>query len=172
MCSALMSDNPDPPKGEIVISQDTNLAIRKSGLVKRGLELVRELKKRHAAILVVDDEPFFTTLVSRLLIDEGYEVDTACNGMNALEKIIRGKKYNLLLTDIVMPGMSGFELYERAIKIAPYLANKTIITGSFIDSDDRKEFFTKYKLPYIVTPFIPKHLVSEVNSVLNAESKE
>ena len=166
-----MSDNPDPPKGELIISGDRNLAIRKSGLVKRGLDLIHESRKRHVEILVVDDEPLFTKLVSRLLTDEGYEVDTAGDGIDALEKI-RGKKYNLLLTDITMPGMSGFELYESAIKIAPYLANKTIITSSNFDSDDRKEFLAKYKLLYIVTPFIPKHLVSEVNAVLNSESKK
>lgn len=124
--------------------------------------------KARAKILVVDDEPSFLKLVSHLLIAEGHEVDTAVNGIDALDKI-RGKEYHLLLTGIRMPGMTGFEFYERVRKIAPSLANKTIVISGSIDSADTKEFLTKYKLPYFAKPFIPKQLVSVVNVVLDSE---
>ena len=126
------------------------------------------MDKVRAKILVVDDEPIFTQLVSHLLTADGYEVDTAVDGIDALDKI-RGKKYDLLLTGIRMPGMSGFELYECAIKIAPSLANKTIVISGSIDSADTKEFLTKYKLPYFAKPFISQQLVNVVNAVLNSE---
>ncbi len=123
--------------------------------------------KVRAKILVVDDDLSFLELVSDLLTADGYEVNTAANGMDALDKI-RGEKYNLLLTGIMMPGMTGFELYESVRKIAPYLANKTIVISSSIDSADTKEFLTKYNLPYFSKPFIPKQLVRVVNEVLNS----
>jgi CheY-like chemotaxis protein len=124
--------------------------------------------KVRAKILAVDDEPSFTKLVSHLLTTEGYEVDTAVNGIDALDKI-QGKKYNLLLTGIRMPGMAGFELFECVRKIAPSLANKTIVISGSINSADTEEFLAKYKLPYFAKPFIPQQLVSVVNVVLNSE---
>jgi len=133
-----------------------------TGEIKR---ITEPRKKPKAKILVVDDDERYLELVSNLLIAEGYEVNTAVDGSDALEKIER-KKYNLLLTGIRMPRVGGFELYKYVQKIAPSLAKKTIVVSSSIEDADTREFLTKNKLPYMAKPFSTEQLLKEVNRVL------
>ena len=63
-------------------------------------------------ILVVDDEDEIRELVAIVLMDEGYEVETAVNGVAALD-LIRRRRPRLVLLDLNMPVMSGWELHER-----------------------------------------------------------
>ncbi len=70
-------------------------------------------------ILVVDDEPHVRTVLKALLSKLGYEVLLACDGFEAVEAVrSRGNDIDLVLLDVVMPGMSGLEVFEaiRAIK--------------------------------------------------------
>ncbi len=70
------------------------------------------MKNETIEILVVDDEEKILTRVKKLLEKEGYLTDTASNGMDAIEKLGK-KEYDILLTDINMPGKSGFELLDH-----------------------------------------------------------
>lgn len=63
----------------------------------------------HKQILVVDDEKSILKLLTKVLSRNGYRVDTACNGEEAIEKI-KGYRYDCVLTDFVMPGCSGTEV--------------------------------------------------------------
>ncbi len=62
-------------------------------------------------ILVADDEPLMRTSLSRLLIAMGYQVQTACNGNEAIRHLESGA-YDLILLDLVMPGLSGHEVMD------------------------------------------------------------
>jgi CheY-like chemotaxis protein len=64
-------------------------------------------------ILLVDDEVDFLDVVGEFLEDEGYEVTTAGNGLDALATL-ETETFDLLLSDINMPGMKGFELLKEA----------------------------------------------------------
>jgi len=64
-------------------------------------------------LLVVDDDPSTLFVLSRLLRSEGHEVDTAASGAAAMDRI-RTVEYDALLTDLVMPGMSGLDLIQKA----------------------------------------------------------
>jgi CheY-like chemotaxis protein len=75
----------------------------------------KEKKKRR--ILVVDDEPDNASIFSMSLEDEGFEVDTFTDPLLALSTFKAGKKYDLLILDIKMPNMNGFDLYEAVRKI-------------------------------------------------------
>jgi CheY-like chemotaxis protein len=68
-------------------------------------------------ILVVDDEPDNASIFTMSLEDEGFQVDTFTNPLLALSIFKAGKKYDLLILDIKMPDMNGFELYEEIRKI-------------------------------------------------------
>jgi CheY-like chemotaxis protein len=68
-----------------------------------------------AKILVVDDERVIRDLVKRVLAEEGYKVDTVDNAADALKKI-EGKRYNLILLDIKMPGMDGVRIIQAYSK--------------------------------------------------------
>ena len=72
--------------------------------------------KTHQRILVVDDEPDVNITLKLALEDEGFDVDTFDNPRLALS-YFRPDYYDLLLLDIKMPGMNGFEFYRQIKKI-------------------------------------------------------
>ncbi|MFQ5720674.1 MAG: response regulator, partial [Acidobacteriota bacterium] len=72
-----------------------------------------------ARILLVDDSPFFRNLLGPILQSAGYEVSTAPDGAQALGRLERGERFDLVLSDIEMPVMDGFDLATR-IKAHPH----------------------------------------------------
>ena len=75
----------------------------------------REMSKEslHKSIMLVDDSPFFRNMLSPVLKSAGYAVKTYNNGREALEALEAGEEYDLIVSDIEMPEMNGFELAER-----------------------------------------------------------
>ncbi|MFK5970629.1 MAG: adenylate/guanylate cyclase domain-containing protein [Candidatus Marithrix sp.] len=89
---------------------------------------------QNASLLVVDDGENNRELLSRRLKKEGFEVDEAENGLQALEKI-RNKKFDLVLLDIIMPEMNGYQVLET-IKTDKDLAQIPVIMISALDEID------------------------------------
>lgn len=87
-------------------------------LEKKSIET--QLAKNHIRILVADDELGMRQMLSTALEFEGYQVVTAVNGAEALDKI-RQNKFNLVITDLKMPKMDGIQLLEEIKKINPGL---------------------------------------------------
>ncbi|GBE54669.1 MAG TPA: response regulator [Euryarchaeota archaeon] len=87
-----------------------------------------------AKILVVDDEPDVAYLVKKILTDINHEVETANSGKEALDKIHSGYKPDLILLDVMMPEMDGWEV-SRRIKENPSTKD-VIITMFTVRSDD------------------------------------
>jgi two-component system cell cycle sensor histidine kinase/response regulator CckA len=77
--------------------------------------------ERAPTVLVVDDEPSVRTFVDRVLRAAGYTTLTATNGPEALALSERGTRFDLLLTDVRMPGMEGDELARRLRERDPTL---------------------------------------------------
>ena len=89
-------------------------------------------------VLVVDDDPVVGRSFDRVLSARGYAVITADNGQEALDKL-RGENYDVVFTDIKMPGMSGIEVAERVKAIHPWLP-VVIVTGYGTEAnEDRAE---------------------------------
>lgn len=72
-------------------------------------------------VLVVDDEPPIRVLVNRVLRFAGYETALAANGLDALQLLETEPRFDLLLTDLVMPGLSGDDVASRACALYPEL---------------------------------------------------
>jgi CheY-like chemotaxis protein len=68
-------------------------------------------------LIVVDDDDGIRVLLEELLVDRGYHVVTAPNGAEGLDRIRREPRLSLLITDIRMPGIDGWELARRARKM-------------------------------------------------------
>jgi len=118
-----------------------------------------------ARILVVDDEPTVRRFLSKVLTDEGHEVQTVANADDALEEI-ENESYSLILLDIKMPGTSGTDLYKRFQETAPSLAKRIVfITGDVIAADTI-DFLSQTKAPYIAKPFRTAELKKEINRIL------
>ena len=87
-------------------------------------------------ILVADDEPFVTRVVKLKLSNAGYEVITASNGLEALEKI-RLIKPDVVISDVNMPKLNGKELCFRAIPLKKEKDFLTIVITSSVNKEDR-----------------------------------
>jgi CheY-like chemotaxis protein len=124
-------------------------------------------KKVKARILVVDDEQVVRDVVNRVLTGEGHKVETVDNAADALKKI-ESQKYDLMLVDIKMPGMSGVTLYKRIQKIDESLAWRVVfITGDVMGADTKK-FLSETKVAHIEKPFDAERLSREVRRALTA----
>jgi len=89
-------------------------------------------QKRH--VLLIDDSPFFRTMMAPLLSAAGYEVTEASTAENALKLKEEGKSFDIILSDIQMPGMGG-RSFASIVKKDPQW-KKTPVVGLASDSDD------------------------------------
>jgi CheY-like chemotaxis protein len=88
-------------------------------------------KSKPRTILLVDDEPMWLDAMSLILKDEGYKAITVTSGEEALLKLEK-RKPDLIMTDVRMPVMNGFDLYQR-IRENPRLAGVPVVFMSSID---------------------------------------
>lgn len=114
-------------------------------------------------VLIVDDEPRITELLQQSLAGNGIESDIASNGREALDRIA-AKNYSLILMDINMPEINGFEIIKRI-----RAEGKT--TPIIIVSDRREDIDTVYGLgigadDYITKPFNPITLGAKVKAMI------
>jgi PAS domain S-box-containing protein len=128
-------------------------------------EKASPLKNQGTHILVVDDEDAIRKLVSTLLSQIGYTVETTGDAKEALLKI-DDVGYGAVIVDIRMPGMSGIELFNTIKPKRPELAGRFIfITGDTSDENTRV-FLEENELSYINKPFDTETLTKKVNDLL------
>ena len=120
-------------------------------------------------ILIADDEPFVIRSLSFVLQKEGYQVETAMNGVEALDRSRRMKPH-LLFLDLQLPQMDGFEVC-RQIKNDPELRDTYVIllTAKGQD-DDRKRGLAAGANEYMTKPFSPKELLTHLRKILQQTS--
>jgi two-component system NtrC family sensor kinase len=120
-------------------------------------------------VLVVDDEPNIVALLQMVLTQDGYEVGTATNGQEALERIA-ARSYDLILSDMRMPGMDGRKLFDAVKKHNPALAHRIVfVTGDTV-SPDTQAFFEETGNRWLSKPFKIAQVVDTVNEVLEKEA--
>lgn len=103
-------------------------------------------------ILVVDDEQVILDLIYDVLTRDGHSVDAVGKGKEALEKIA-SEDYDLVITDLKMPGIGGAAIHEYVERNKPDLRDRIIFsTGDTLDPDT-KAFFTETGYRHIAKPF-------------------
>jgi two-component system alkaline phosphatase synthesis response regulator PhoP len=129
------------------------------------------MKKKDIKILLVDDEPDILEIVGYNLIQEGYQVVTAANGKEAVQKA-RRELPHLIIMDVMMPEMDGMEACEQ-IRNIPELSH-VIITFLTARSEDYSQVagFEAGADDYIAKPIKPKVLVSKVKALLRRLKEE
>lgn len=117
-------------------------------------------------IMIVDDEESLIELVKALLEGENYEVITAMDGEECLEKL-KTEKPDLILLDMMMPGMSGREVCER-IRADPKIKNLKIafITVAKFSEVGKDVLKRMNVLDYITKPFDNKDLIRRVKKLV------
>jgi len=114
------------------------------------------------AVLLVDDDPTLLSVLARRMAREGFEVLTASSGGRALN-LLEQRWPALLIVDLMMPGMDGFELCARVKRIA----DLPIIVLSAVDASEAKvRALEDYAEDYITKPFDPDELVARVQRIL------
>ena len=113
-------------------------------------------------LLIVDDEARIRDLIRKYAAFEGYNVEEASNGMEAIEKC-RQKNYDLIIMDVMMPELDGFSACRE---IRKYNRTPIIMLSARGEEYDRIHGFELGIDDYVVKPFSPRELVARVKVVL------
>ena len=117
-------------------------------------------------ILIADDEPHISRALSFVLQKEGFSIDVATNGAEALQKI-REKKPMVAFLDIVMPKMTGLELC-REIRSDPEIKGTHIIILTAKGQElDRQNCMAAGADEYLTKPFSPKEVLERVRKLFS-----
>ena len=120
-------------------------------------------KKR---ILVIEDEPILGLLCKRVLKGSGFDVEVVNNGQDA-KKVAEEKDYDVCVSDIRLPGMTGIELYGHWKETNNPIAERVVfITGDTMNNYVR-DFLKKIDRPSVMKPFEPEDLVAAVRQMLS-----
>jgi len=116
-------------------------------------------KRKSFTILVVDDELIVRDSLKAWLEEEGFTVETADAGPDALEKLAE-KPFNLMLTDIKMPGMDGVALLTKALEIHPDLC--VLMMTAYATVETAVEAMKIGARDYLMKPFDPEGMLAKV----------
>ncbi|MFN2233226.1 MAG: response regulator transcription factor [Anaerolineales bacterium] len=125
-------------------------------------------KTQSRLILVVDDEARMVRFIQLNLEHDGFQVISAYNGREALEQV-RSQLPNLVLLDVMMPDLDGFEVLKR---IRDQSSVPVIMLTAKGEEDDRVHGLELGADDYITKPFSPRELVSRVRAVLRRTETE
>lgn len=116
-----------------------------------------------AKILVVDDEPAILEVIQKILLDRGFRVDVAPNGIEAL-RLLEQVNYDLMLSDVKMPQMDGMELLQQVGFRYPDLI--TVMLSAFANIQDAVAAIRLGAYDYIAKPVYPEDLVLSIERAL------
>jgi CheY-like chemotaxis protein len=130
------------------------------------LTLSQPSVKKDARILVIDDEPSIRQLLEKSLSRAGYSVDVITDASSTVEIIDAHTIYDVIISDIRMPGMNGLELYTHIVRKMPAMANRIIFITGDVMGADIKAFISSNKIPYLAKPFKLKALEEMIDNIL------
>lgn len=121
-------------------------------------------------ILLIEDDDLMRKVLERILKSNGYSVETAIDGKDALHKIsISFGKYDLIITDLMMPYSSGFEVISKAKSIEKSVA--VMIISSLSDDDIVEDGKKMGASEYMKKPIMPGEFLLTVKRVLSSRIK-
>lgn len=120
-------------------------------------------------ILCIEDEYFISELYGRALRRAGYDVTIFLSGQDGLKAALTNQ-YDVILLDLMIPGITGFEVLREIRKQKPDLKSKILITTNLDQEDESKEELEKSADGYLIkAEFTPKQLVGIIDDVVNGK---
>jgi FixJ family two-component response regulator/GGDEF domain-containing protein len=116
-----------------------------------------------ARVLAVDDQRYFRELIEGLLTDEGYEAVTASSGEAALH-VLEREDFDIVITDLVMPGIDGTQLVQRIKERLP--DQEIVMVTGVVDVKSAVAAMKQGATDYILKPFDRKTLISSLDKIL------
>ena len=129
------------------------------------LPLIPTGAARRGRILVIDDEPTLGAVVNRMLGAQ-HEVSTLTSAREAAERIGRGERYDVIFTDLFMPGMTGMELHADLVRKVPEQAERMVFMSGGTFSPRSRDFLTQVPNPRISKPFDAGTLMALVHNLI------
>ena len=117
-------------------------------------------------ILIVEDEPIIGRLCRRVLTAEGFNVDVVDNGLTAKENTC-GTHYDVCVSDIRLPGITGMHLLEHWQKSNHKLADNLIFMTEDTLSNNIQDLLNRSGRPCILKPFTTEELIQAVKDVIS-----
>lgn len=122
-----------------------------------------------ARILWIDDDKVFVESMAEVLRTRDFKVETATTGKQALA-IVKSSDYDLLVTDLSMPGMDGIELIRQVRRLNP--AQRIIVVTDFPSHESQEEAFKLGAFSYIIKPFAPDRFLELVAKAISGNGEE
>ena len=119
-------------------------------------------------ILVVDDEPGIRELVQRMLTNAGHSVVAVGDAGEAMRSIAVGERYDVIMSDVRMPGMGGMEMYSRIKATVPAMADRVVFMTGDVMGADVAAFLSRNGLPHLTKPFRIAELKDKVDAMMCA----
>lgn len=119
---------------------------------------------RSEHILIVDDEQDFCWILGKILQEERYKVSSASSGEEAIDKVKKGN-VDLIILDVMLPGIDGIETYQRIRKMDPELP-VIMITG-YESMDITMKAMKLGAVDYITKPFNNQYMINLIKRALS-----
>jgi CheY-like chemotaxis protein len=139
--------------------------LRGKPFIERSIALEKKAVKPCPTVLVVDDDRLIITMVQDLLVSNGYRVVTAGNGKAGLAQAQR-EKPDLIILDLMMPEMDGFEVTRQLRQDPEFRHLPIIILTSIADSDAREKALRNGADSYMIKPVNARLLLIQIRSLL------
>jgi len=127
-----------------------------------------EKSHQQRKILVVDDDPVTVRLITYFLEKEGFIAITAESGESGFEQAIK-EKPDLVILDVMMPGMNGFQLFER-LQALPAMRSLPVIFLSSLAEEEDVLRGLQAGWDYIIKPFSPAILLTKIKKLITAKN--
>ncbi len=134
-------------------------------MIDRNYETKKDEKNKNIRILFVEDEDSVRTFATRALKKKGYDIISCNSSENALEQLEKDCKFDLLLTDMMLPGMNGAELATIVKEKIPTI--KIILASGYSEEIARQGLSNSAAFEFIAKPFSLGDLTQKVFNVLN-----
>jgi len=151
---------------------DENLVEIKQSLVVNAVSATRSESQSQAPLhrqraLVVDDEAPIRR-VMRMMLRRSHDVDEACGGLEAMERLEQDSDYDIILCDLMMPDLDGTRVYAQTAERWPHLGKRFLfVTGGAV-TDQTRRFLEDNEWRVLKKPFSRSELQEAMGSILQA----
>ncbi len=118
-------------------------------------------------ILIIDDEKDFTELMCTLLYFHDFHAD-ALNDPQEVNDAVQKTQYDLIMTDLMMPNINGFDLIQLLRKMKNYQKTPIITLSAKTLNDAERKLLLQNDIHYVMKPFEPQGLVEKIRQLLGS----
>lgn len=131
---------------------------------------MNDIKNADAKIIIVDDSDFSRSMISQMLVEEGFQVIGEASSAEAALPMIKDKRPHIVITDIVMPNVSGLELAEKLSQNFPDVS--VIIVSSLSQEHIVLDAISAGASDFIAKPISKQQLIDSVEKIMAERAKE